>query len=100
MNRKTKGSVTGRICITDGHRNKFVFESELNYYLDNGWRKGSYRYRGGEQIPCKVCGKLISRYDGKYGMCAKCMKETGFYKNLWKNPEYRNKVISNATGVK
>lgn len=100
MDGRKKGSVTGKVCITDGCRNKFVFESELTYYLNNGWRKGSYRYQGGAQIPCKVCGKMINKHDGKHGICAKCMKETGFYRNLWKDPLYRNKVISNATGVK
>lgn len=100
MDNRRKGSVTGRICITDGTHNKFVHETELAYYLNNGWRKGSYRYTGGTKIPCKVCGKMISKYDGKHGMCAKCMKDTGFYKNLWKDENYRNNVISSCTGLK
>lgn len=76
-----------------------------------------------EKKYCKTCGKLLSK-NNKYGYCNTHRDRTGihnpFYgkthspeviekmkikcaeasKKLWENEEYRNKVVSNATGLK
>lgn len=78
-----------------------------------------------EKKYCKVCGALLCK-NNKTGYCknhiglTRCGEQNSFYgkkhstktieklkrkcaeasKNKWLNPEYRNKVIKNATGVK
>lgn len=78
-----------------------------------------------KKIPCKKCGTLI-RKESKTGYCVHCKgivtsginnpffgrkhsqetinkikeKNSVASKKLWENPEYREKVISHATGVK
>lgn len=76
-----------------------------------------------EKKYCKICGKELNRHN-KTGYCVKHLPRNGennsFFgkthkkdtiekmkkkcseasKKLWENEEYRNKVISNATGIK
>jgi len=76
-----------------------------------------------EKKYCKICGKELNRHN-KTGYCVKHLPRNGennpFFgkthkkdtiesmkkkcseasKKLWENKEYRNKVITNATGVK
>lgn len=90
---------TGKIRINNGKNNKYVLPSELGYYLNNGWVKGT----AGSLpcwVPCKVCGKLINRFDGKTGICAQCLKDTGYYKKIGNDPILKQKRIENATGKK
>lgn len=92
-------TVTGRISITNDIITKLVRPEEADYYLNNGWRRG----RAGQlpsRVPCKNCNKPINPHDGSSGLCSKCYQELGYYKEKWKDPEYRHKVVEGATGKK
>lgn len=92
----------GKKTINNGQHNKIVLESELDKYLALGWNLGGKpvnRQRSRYQS-CKSCGKLISRFDNKHGLCRHCLTESGYFQNMWKNPEYRKKVIEGVTGKK
>jgi len=81
-----------------------------------------YKEKFGLLNLCKKCGKEICKRGSLSGFCNKCRDRTGiknsFYgkkqnrktiedtkhklsiisKNLWQNPDYRNKVIQHTTG--
>lgn len=38
---KHSGTTTGKICINNGKQNKFIYENDLNTFLNSGWSVGS-----------------------------------------------------------
>ena len=45
---------------------------------------------------CKTCNCDLWYYN-KTGYCTKCLRDIGYFKEQWKNEEYRNKVIKGVS---
>lgn len=89
----------GRILITNEIITKCILPDELDHYLSQGWRRG----RKGSMpstIPCKICGKPISPYDGKSGICRKCFVENGYQRKVNNDPEIIEKRRIRRLGEK
>ena len=92
------GSITGKICITNGFKNRYVTGRTIDNFLCQGWWVGSKRKE--PSTFCKHCGKSINKHDGKSGFCRTCFVKLGFQKKLNNDPEICRKRIINATGKK
>lgn len=50
---KSNNPIYGKIAINNGINNKFIYESELDYYINAGWKRGSKQNHRGQPSPMK-----------------------------------------------
>lgn len=94
------GSTTlGKILINTGFVTKCIQPEEFSYFESLGWNRGRITKDGiPSKIPCKYCGKLISKWDGKSGVCHRCFVDLGYQKALNRDPEICRKRVESQTG--